>query len=286
MPTRTIASLLITCLLLLFPIPLFAGGWAVVTIDELPQHLRAGETTMLGFTVRQHGQHPVNLENVILRATDPTSGETLTFIAHQTGDIGHYEVEVMLPNPGLWAWEIQPDWFPVMTMAPMTVLAAGSVGNATPVYVNGFASLWPWLLTGVGALLLSSAALSPRFANRRFRMLIGGVGILMLVSGFGWAVLSTRAPQAVAAQPAAATAYGRALFMAKGCNSCHLHAQASNVWSTEMGPNLTDYQNSAAYLHRWLKDPQSIKPNTEMPNLALKADEIDALAAFLAPAKP
>jgi cytochrome c2 len=133
----------------------------------------------------------------------------------------------------------------------------------------------------VGAVLLSSAALSPRFAARRYRMTTGVVGLLVVVGGLGWAALGPRLPTTVAAQPSALADYGQALFMAKGCNSCHLHDQALNDWSTETGPNLTTYQNTAEYLHVWLKDPQAIKPNTEMPNLALKRHEIEALTAFL-----
>jgi hypothetical protein len=90
MRQRQLVTLLISCIVfLLFATPAFAGGWAVVTVDELPQHLRAGEAAVLGFTVRQHGQHPVNLENVVLTATQAASRETVTFPAHQEGAEGH-----------------------------------------------------------------------------------------------------------------------------------------------------------------------------------------------------
>lgn len=79
MTRRTITIFLINGLfLLLLATPLFAGGWAVVTVDHLPQYLHVGEVTTLGFTVRQHGRNGVNLEGVLVRATDPISGETLT----------------------------------------------------------------------------------------------------------------------------------------------------------------------------------------------------------------
>ncbi len=286
MKKRLLATLVINyVLLLLLAAPLFAGGWAVVTVDELPPSLRAGAATTVGFTIRQHGRHPVNVEDVVVRATDPVNGETLTFTARQEGDVGHYVVEIVLPKAGLWNWEIQPAWFPPMTMAPMPVLDNVTGPQEIAAGLAGLGHLLPWLVTGLGAVLLSSAALSPRFATRRFRLMTGVVGLLVIVGGLGWSALGTRLPTTLAAQSIAPADYGRALFMAKGCNSCHLHEKARNAWSTEMGPNLTDYQNTAEYLHRWLKDPQSLKPNTEMPNLALKLTEIEALTAFLIPPK-
>lgn len=287
MKKRLLATLLLHCiLLLLLSTPLFAGGWAVVTVDELPQQLRAGEATPLGFTIRQHGQHPVNVEDVFVRATNPASGETLTFPARQAGADGHYVVDILLPTAGLWEWEIQPGWFPVATMAPMSVVEQTTAIHETGIRVNALVGWLPWLFTALGAVLLSSAALSPRFANRRRRLITGAVGLLVVVSGLGWAVLLTRLPTTLAAQSVATADYGRALFFAKGCNSCHLHEGARNDWTTESGPNLTHYQNTAEYLHGWLKDPQAIKPNTAMPNLGLKPHEIDALAAFLISGKP
>ena len=36
----------------------WGGGWAVITLDELPASPRAGETMSVGFTVLQHGITP------------------------------------------------------------------------------------------------------------------------------------------------------------------------------------------------------------------------------------
>jgi cytochrome c1 len=33
----------------------------------------------------------------------------------------------------------------------------------------------------------------------------------------------------------------------------------------------------------WLKDPPALKPDTQMPNLGLSSEEIEALIAFLKP---
>jgi cytochrome c2 len=87
------------------------------------------------------------------------------------------------------------------------------------------------------------------------------------------------APTAVTAD----LAYGRALFSAKGCVTCHRHGAIPG--SGQLGgsdvPDLTNYPANAEFLRTWLKDPRAIRPNTWMPNLELKKDEIEALIVFL-----
>jgi len=98
------------------------------------------------------------------------------------------------------------------------------------------------------------------------------------------APLPTVAPTAApGAALQADIAYGRALFSAKGCATCHRHAAVSSSgFGPESGiPDLTTYRWSVDYLRTWLKDPAAIKPATDMPNLGLKRDEIEALIAFL-----
>lgn len=139
MSTRRISALLSGCiLLLLLATPAKAGGWAVVTVDELPPYVHAGEPMTLGFTVRQHGQHPVNLENVVLTATQVSTKEMLTFTARQEGATGHYAVEVLLPTAGTWDWSIQPDRFASASMVLLTVL------EAKPTAPKRLYMLLPW----------------------------------------------------------------------------------------------------------------------------------------------
>jgi cytochrome c2 len=81
-------------------------------------------------------------------------------------------------------------------------------------------------------------------------------------------------------------AYGKALFSAKGCVTCHHHAAiAGSGTFGEGNPDLTTFRWSADYLRTWLKDPAAVRPNTYMPNLELKKDEIEALIAFLSASK-
>jgi len=80
-----------------------------------------------------------------------------------------------------------------------------------------------------------------------------------------------------------AAARGNALFVAKGCVTCHLHRDVSGSGVVTVGPELTGRRWPAEYLQRFLKDP-SIGPqygNARMPNLNLKDAEVAALIAFL-----
>jgi cytochrome c2 len=96
---------------------------------------------------------------------------------------------------------------------------------------------------------------------------------------------ATPAPAAIAPTAAleADVGYGRALFSAKGCATCHRHAAVSGSgFGPESDiPDLTTFRWTAEYLRTWLKDPAAVRPNTDMPNLHLKQDEIEALIAFL-----
>lgn len=79
--------------------------------------------------------------------------------------------------------------------------------------------------------------------------------------------------------------YGRQLFLAKGCITCHYNSKAASVteyWTIEMGaPNLSKFSANPEVIAMRLKDPSSVKSDTQMPNLDLKKDEIEALVAFI-----
>lgn len=107
---------------------------------------------------------------------------------------------------------------------------------------------------------------------------------------------ATAAPTQIEALASTKTARGpyeegKALFLAKGCISCHWHKQAgvSASQSYRVGPDLSDIEsvpydgmpNDADFLRNWLKDPQAVKPGTQMPNLGLSDGEIESLLAFL-----
>src|SRR5262245_22614196 len=117
------------------------------------------------------------------------------------------------------------------------------------------------------------------------------ISIALALAGLGLLLLSAlparSAPPAIPTSrsaPAADAAYGKALFSAKGCVTCHHHdaVAGSGIFGGEYGaPDLTAHHLDAAYLRRWLKDPSAVKPGTEMPTLGLSDEEIEGLIAFL-----
>jgi cytochrome c2 len=130
----------------------------------------------------------------------------------------------------------------------------------------------------------------------KLSVVLGIIGLMLLLLSalpVQPAISIAHAPPATAAPTAAANAsaeaevaYGKALFLAKGCVSCHHHAAVAGSGTLSEGnPDLTTARWSADYLRTWLKDPAAVKPNTYMPNLGLKRDEIEALIVFLSAGK-
>lgn len=120
------------------------------------------------------------------------------------------------------------------------------------------------------------------------------LSIVLTVIGLALLLVSALPGQAAPAVPTAVAtsvstastpdeiAYGKALFSAKGCVSCHHHAAIAGSGSfSEGNPDLTKNRWSADYLRTWLQNPVAVRPTTRMPNLGLKRDQIEALIAFL-----
>ena len=112
---------------------------------------------------------------------------------------------------------------------------------------------------------------------------------LLVVSALPWPGATSGA--AISGDPAIApsaetVAYGKTLFSAKGCASCHYHGAVAGSGQFSGGPGGPPTFTAAltadpAYLRAWLRNPQAQRPTTTMPNLGLSDAEIDALVAFL-----
>lgn len=122
----------------------------------------------------------------------------------------------------------------------------------------------------------------------RTSVILGLIGLLLLFASFlpwpGDASATTIAsPQNTPVTAAELAEKGRAMFLAKGCATCHRHDDVGRQPNlVEVGPTLTHYEPNEAFVRRWLRDPRAVRPTTTMPNLALNEDEIDALIVFLA----
>ncbi len=54
-----------------------AGGWASVEIANNPDLIEAGKPVRLDLTIKQHGISPVDIDPLVIAATNPDSGDTL-----------------------------------------------------------------------------------------------------------------------------------------------------------------------------------------------------------------
>lgn len=114
---------------------------------------------------------------------------------------------------------------------------------------------------------------------------LGALGLAMLLlSAVPWPAPATQAP--APAMPIAAVtgdpAYGKALFSAKGCVSCHFIAGIPGSGTFKgAAPDLTHYRPNPDFLRQWLRAPSAVRPGTQMPTLGLSESEIESLIAFL-----
>lgn len=189
------------------------GGWAVVTVEDLPEYATAGKPVDITFRVRQHGIGLLpNLEPTLL-AKDGKSNVRVS-ATPAAGD-GRYSATLVVPRAGEWSITINSGFMDnKITLASLPVVAAG--------------------------------AAAPR-------------------------------PQAPAAR-------GQRLFIAKGCATCHVHAEIAGSGPVKAGPDLTPKRYQADYLAKFLGDPSIARTPGNMnvmPKLELKPSEVVALTAFL-----
>ena len=139
----------------------------------------------------------------------------------------------------------------------------------------------------------------------RQRLIRAGVlGLLITTLALAACVPSPAPAPAGAAKPASSgsgggaavtgdAANGRMLFQQKGCIACHVAQGVPGATGT-IGPNLNGIgdaakrpkladgaANTPEHIREWIKDPQSLKPGTMMPNLGLADKEADDLTALL-----
>ena len=282
---------------LVLAVPVFAGGWAVITLDELPTDVVAGEPLTIGFTVLQHGQTPMTDLHPIVVANLHKETEFKT-IAEAEGKPGHYTATLTFPKEGEWSWSIQA--FTMDQKMPMLTVAAPAIAAANPPVIveetaASFAS--PMILVSAAVLALGLAGAVVGYRRKSppvlaLTALCLLAGVILLIAGAGaTSEVEAQAKSEVVMGNAEGEAslsqveYGRQLFIAKGCITCHVNTRAaspSEYWTIEMGAtNLSNFSASPEILFIRLKDPSAAKSDTQMPNLELKKEEIEALVAFI-----
>lgn len=284
---------LVLMMSLIFTLPVFAGGWAVITLDELPTNVKAGESFTVGFTVLQHGKTPMTglypTITIIL-----SKDEHFVVNAEPEGKPGHYTATLNIPKEGDWEWSIQAftmdQPMPVLSVtAPVAGAASQTVVNSEPVST----SISLISIVRVSALGVGLAGLV--FVFRRKSRLAVAWTVLSLLVALG-SFISVAVVPAVEARSKSSSEVindssiskvelGRQLFVAKGCITCHMNNKLtsnSDYWTIDMGaPNLTSFSASPEALRLRLNDPSSVKSDTQMPNLNLADNEIEALITFI-----
>jgi hypothetical protein len=93
-------SLLILAVLLA-AVAAYAGGWAVTTVENLPDAIEVGKPITLAFTVRQHGVTPA--AGLLDARVEAVAGsEKVVVAALAGGQVGRYEATLSLPRAGEW----------------------------------------------------------------------------------------------------------------------------------------------------------------------------------------
>ena len=77
-----------------------AGGWATLTVSELPAVVVAERPFTIEFTLRQHGQTAVTGFEADILATHAASGEQLRFATAANPEAENYSATVTLPQAG------------------------------------------------------------------------------------------------------------------------------------------------------------------------------------------
>jgi mono/diheme cytochrome c family protein len=98
------------------------GGWALVSLDEVPTHLQVGTPTQLSFMVRQHGVEPLTgLQPTIeARTGGMIGGTTVEAKAVPGKKQGQYTAVITIPKTGEWKLTIRSGFGPSnLTLLPL-----------------------------------------------------------------------------------------------------------------------------------------------------------------------
>lgn len=143
-----------------------------------------------------------------------------------------------------------------------------------------------------GPAWLTSWLTNPQAVNTLAQMPnqnLTGAEVQNLVAFFVWVgKINTNGwpPKPVTNLGGAGGPSGEALFQQKGCLACHM---VNGTGAKGPGPDLSHIatqpydglDNSAAFLAKWLADPQAQKASTTMPNLGLSQGDINTLVQYL-----
>lgn len=137
---RAFLPLLVPAVLALPAASIYVGGWATITVDELPEQLVAGRPVELSFMVRQHGVSPLGK---LRPRVEARSGKLEAAVAAVPGaGEGRYRAALTVPEAGSWTITIHSGFGRGRTkLLPIRAVAAGTrvAAAAVPDYERGHA---------------------------------------------------------------------------------------------------------------------------------------------------
>jgi mono/diheme cytochrome c family protein len=114
----------------------YAGGWAVVTLDALPDSLVVGKPTALGFVVRQHGMTPLGGLRPVVEAV--LGSDRVTAAAEPGDRPGHYLAKLTVPRAGDWVITVNSGFGQSrLTLLPIKAVAAAQSTPNLPAAERG-----------------------------------------------------------------------------------------------------------------------------------------------------
>jgi Kef-type K+ transport system membrane component KefB len=133
----------------------YAGGWAVTTLDAVPSEFNAGESYRIGYTIRQHGETPFVGATTAIEVRSG-NGPWQRFTAQPDGTRGHYVADVIFPDAGEWQWRVDQSPFAPQALGSVTVVAP-AISTVAPATSNAALALLPWLVmsTALAALVFA-----------------------------------------------------------------------------------------------------------------------------------
>lgn len=150
----------------------YGGGWAVVTVSNLPDHVVAGQPVQLTFAVRQHGVTLLNGLRASIEAR--AAGRLVEANAVPAKMAGYYTAAFTLPEAGDWNVTIHSG-FSGKGDSPRIVVTAhapGSVGVPLSDAARGerlFAAKGCVTCHVAGGIAGAPTALAPELTVKRFQ---------------------------------------------------------------------------------------------------------------------
>ena len=108
------------------------GGWAVVTIDDLPDYAVAGQPVKLSFVVRQHGMTPLLGLHPVVEARSGSTNISVKALAVPDSGLPRYAAILDLSHPGEWTVTIHSGFWGKgeVTLLPLPVVSSRTTPRA------------------------------------------------------------------------------------------------------------------------------------------------------------